>query len=254
VFTQAVPDPRFGVIALLAEMKARNRMRATAAAAVAVLAGGLAVAGPAVADTSPTGPGAGLSEPLRLVISSHPGGSGGQGGTGGSGNGSASGNPSGSGGQGGAGGSGNGNGQGHPGTSGGHGDFRVTLPTVATLTLSGSRTVATGNLGPVTVSDTRPASPGWTVFGQASDSGGTVSGDALGWIPAVVSSAGRVSAGRPVLPQRPGLGTAARLGSSAGKGTAVLSARLSLALPPRPAASRQRIAIVITLTITTAAV
>jgi hypothetical protein len=130
----------------------------------------------------------------------------------------------------------------------------VKVPAAATLTLSGNRTMATGNLGPVTVSDTRQSSPGWTVFGQASDSGGTIPGDALGWTPAVTSSTGRVSVGRPVPPHRPGLGTAARLGSSTGNGTAVLRARLSLALPPGPTASPQHIAIAITITITTAAV
>src|SRR6266404_5315263 len=116
-------------------MKAVKRIRTTAAVTVAVVAGGLGVAGPAAADTSPTVPGAGLSEPLKLVLRPHPGGPGGpgnqgsngsQGGTGNGGQG-GSGQGGGNGGQGGQGGGGSG-GQGRSGTSRGRGEFWVKVP------------------------------------------------------------------------------------------------------------------------------
>jgi hypothetical protein len=127
------------------------------------------------------------------------------------------------------------------------------VPAAGTLTFTGDGTTAKGHLGPVNVSDTRQSSPGWTVFGQASDSGGTIPGNALGWTPTITSSTGRVTVGGPVPSGRPGLGSrAARLGFSTGKSTATLGANLSLDLPAGRVTGAH--GITITITIVTVAV
>jgi hypothetical protein len=99
------------------------------------------------------------------------------------------------------------------------------------------------------------------VFGQASVSGGVLSADDVGWTPSVTSATGQVSAGRPVSPNRPGLGAVpAKLGSSTGPGTATLGASLFLSMPPRqvigphgvPPARTIILSLTITLTTTAA--
>lgn len=112
-----------------------------------------------------------------------------------------------------------------------------------------------GQLHPVTVTDTRAGSPGWVLSGQVSDftnSGSAattpISGSNLGWSPAVLDhSAGQVIvAGHQVDPAQPpvltdlaasdprGLSTSRQLATAAagqGTGTAHLSAQVTLNVP-----------------------
>jgi hypothetical protein len=243
-------------------MKASKRMRGTAVITAIVVASGLATAGSASADsTTTTKPGSGQSggpgETITVTVPPRThGGSGGSGGSGNSGNSGGSGNAGGSGGSGnsgssgGAGGSGNSQGPSGTGTSRGPGVFSVQVSAAGTVNFSSNGTTAQGYLGPVTVSDTRQSSPGWTVYGQASYSAATIPGNALGWTPTVTSSSGRVTVGRPVAPNGPGLGSrAAKLGSSTGPGAATLGANLTVALPAGRTVGS--LGIVITITITT---
>jgi hypothetical protein len=219
-------------------------MREIAVVIAAVVAGGLALPGMASAVTTATGPCAGhtgLCEPIQLTLRSSGGGQGNRGGggnCGGQGSQGGGGNGGGQGGQGSQGGGGNGGGGGQGsqggGRSGSAGDLSLAVPASATLTVASNGTTARGYLAPMHVSDTRQSSPGWTVFGQASASGGVISANDVGWTPAVTSSSGQVTVGRAVFPDSPGLGAApAKLGSSAGPGAATLGASLSVAIPAR---------------------
>ncbi|MDG4793268.1 choice-of-anchor M domain-containing protein [Micromonospora sp. WMMD1082] len=124
-------------------------------------------------------------------------------------------------------------------------DRSVVLPP-AQLSSAGDRWESDGSLRPVTVTDTRTGTPGWSASGQlpqdfASADGSTFSAGHLGWAPQVVNqSAGQgVVAGPAVEPYLGGgLSSSAVLGSApsgAGRGTATLSAGLRLRLPTETA-------------------
>jgi hypothetical protein len=123
------------------------------------------------------------------------------------------------------------------------GSFILTVsPGTVDMTVSGS--TATGTLQDVTVTDTRNYYPGWSVSGQTSSfagsgtaAGSTISGNQLGWVPAAVGSlVDGATLGGTVAPVSPGLGTTtATLASAAancGFGTNVMSASLTLDIPP----------------------
>ena len=123
------------------------------------------------------------------------------------------------------------------------GSFILTVsPGTVDLTISG--TTASGTLQDVTVTDTRNYYPGWSVSGQTSNfagsgtaAGATISGNQLGWVPTAVGSLeDGATLGGTVAPVSPGLGTtAATLASAAancGFGTNVMSANLTLDIPP----------------------
>ena len=122
------------------------------------------------------------------------------------------------------------------------GTFTVSIAP-GTLVLTASGPTATGMLEDVTVSDTRNDFPGWSASGQASGFTGSgtavgtaISGNQLGWTPAVVGSLqGGATLGAAVAPAAPGLGgAAAELASAAagnGAGTNVLTANLHLLIP-----------------------
>ncbi|TWJ25255.1 choice-of-anchor M domain-containing protein [Micromonospora endolithica] len=128
-------------------------------------------------------------------------------------------------------------------------DRAVVLPP-AQLTAGGDRWESTGELRPVTVTDTRAGQPGWSASGQipadfTGPDGATFSAGYLGWSPRVLAQGSRqgVIAGPEVAPyvvgSGGGLGTSAVLGSAsagAGRGTAQLGAGLRLSLPTETAA------------------
>ncbi len=96
---------------------------------------------------------------------------------------------------------------------------------------------STGELKPVTVTDTRIGGPAWSLSGQVGDFTGGLSGRYLGWSPSVHTAGGGAQAG-PVVPSGldsgAGLTAGANLGSAADghvKGSAVLGAGLELRLP-----------------------
>jgi ABC-type phosphate transport system substrate-binding protein len=111
---------------------------------------------------------------------------------------------------------------------------------------SGTAFESTGQLGQVTISDSRnQTQPGWSVNCQISDfsgGGNTFSGSRLGWTPTVVTqdAAADVVAGPVVRPGTdPGLKGGPVLASAApanGLGTSVLSAALDLLIPADTAA------------------
>ena len=127
------------------------------------------------------------------------------------------------------------------------GAFILTV-TPGTVNLTVSGLTATGTLGNVTVTDTRNYYPGWSVSGQDSSFNGagtaagyTISGNQLGWVPTAVGTlVDGALLGGTVAPVSPGLGTtAATLASAAancGFGTNVMSANLTLDIPPLAAA------------------
>ena len=110
------------------------------------------------------------------------------------------------------------------------------------LGTAGDRWSSTGDLRPVTVTDTRPSTPGWVVSGQAGDfaAGAEVlPGAHLGWTPLVAEQPGG-GAVRPGDPVVPGLDTGAGLSmssplavaeSGAGFGTNRLGAGLRIEAP-----------------------
>ncbi|PZG01754.1 choice-of-anchor M domain-containing protein [Micromonospora deserti] len=128
-------------------------------------------------------------------------------------------------------------------------DRAVVLPP-AQLTAAGDRWESLGELRPVTVTDTRADSPGWSASGQipqdfTADGGASFSAGFLGWTPRVLSQ----GTGQGVVPGPEvapyvvgvggGLGGSAVLGSApagAGRGTARLGAGLRLSLPTETAA------------------
>lgn len=126
------------------------------------------------------------------------------------------------------------------------GAFIVTVAP-GTVNLAVSGLTAAGTLQDVTVTDTRNFYPGWSVSGQESGftgagtaAGSVIPGDRLGWTPTAVGALhGGATLGGTVTPVSPGLGTtAATLASAAagcGFGTNVLSASVTLAIPPTAA-------------------
>ncbi|MFY1692930.1 choice-of-anchor M domain-containing protein [Plantactinospora sp. WMMB782] len=135
-------------------------------------------------------------------------------------------------------------------------DRTVNLP-AAMLSPAGDRWQSTGDLRPITVTDTRPGSPGWNVAGQLGDftaGQNRVGGKYLGWAPTVLAQAqGQgVVAGPNVTPgfaTGNGLAASSVLGTAPagdGRGTARLGAGLSLELPTDTAAGQY----VATLTLT----
>jgi hypothetical protein len=117
----------------------------------------------------------------------------------------------------------------------------VVLPT-PTLTDDASALASSGDINPVTVTDTRQDSPGWNVTGQVSafsdGSGDTIAAGSLGWTPKVIdSSTGQsVTPGPVVAPNTGGgLGSSQQLASAAAgtgaRGTAHLGATLDLQAP-----------------------
>jgi hypothetical protein len=112
--------------------------------------------------------------------------------------------------------------------------------TLSTPTNVGTELDATGSLSPVTVTDSRlPGEPGWNLSGSVgtfTSGTNTVSGNALGWTPAITTPdpANDVSVGGGVAPNNPGLGSAAELADASaghGAGTTVLGAGLDLRVP-----------------------
>ncbi|WP_422771323.1 choice-of-anchor M domain-containing protein [Plantactinospora sp. WMMC1484] len=135
-------------------------------------------------------------------------------------------------------------------------DRTVNLP-AAVLSPGGDRWQSNGDLRPVTVTDTRPGSPGWNVAGQLGDftaGQNRVGGKYLGWTPTVLAQAqGQgVVAGPTVAPGFTvgnGLAASSVLGTAPagdGRGTAQLGAGLNLELPTDTAAGEY----VATLTLT----
>ena len=109
--------------------------------------------------------------------------------------------------------------------------------------LQDGRLVATGQLNPVVVTDTRTTNSSWSVTAQVSDfssSAGTLPGKYLGWTPS--ASGGGAQAGPVVasgITSGSGLSQTAVLGSAANghaAGTATLGAALDLQLPATTAA------------------
>ncbi|HWM18361.1 MAG TPA: glycosyl hydrolase 53 family protein [Ilumatobacteraceae bacterium] len=108
------------------------------------------------------------------------------------------------------------------------------------LAADGESWVTAGDLRPVTVTDTRPGSPGWVASGQSSDftslGGDVFTGAYLGWTPDIVSQpvGAGVVAGPTVAPGFPtgdGLSrsrTLASAGAGDGRGTTVLGGGLAL--------------------------
>lgn len=120
-------------------------------------------------------------------------------------------------------------------------DRTVILPD-SRLAADGESWETTGDLRPVTVTDTRAPVPGWNVSAQVSDfesDAGTLAGSFLGWTPTVLAQAeGQgVESGEAVAPGFPdgdGLSvprTLASAAAGAGTGTAVLGAGLELRAP-----------------------
>ncbi|MEV0066687.1 MULTISPECIES: Ig-like domain-containing protein [unclassified Amycolatopsis] len=126
----------------------------------------------------------------------------------------------------------------------------VTLPSPAMLP-DASMLQTSGQLNPVTVTDTRAGNPGWNVSGQATDFGDgashAINAANLGWTPVLVDkvAAQNITAGPAVGPAaavEPGTAAPAGLGlagsrtlataaSNGGNGTAHLGAGLSLNVP-----------------------
>jgi hypothetical protein len=108
------------------------------------------------------------------------------------------------------------------------------------LAADGGSWVTSGDLRPVTVTDTRAGNPGWAASGQSSDftslGGQVFTGAYLGWTPQVLSQpdGAGVVAGPTVAPGFPtgdGLSvsrTLASAGADDGRGTTVLGAGLAL--------------------------
>ena len=125
------------------------------------------------------------------------------------------------------------------------GAFSITIsPGTVTMTVSGA--TATGALLDITVTDSRDSQPGWLISGQASAfagagtaTGWSIPGSQLGWTPTAVGGLhDGATLGRTVAPAKPGLGittaaaTLAEAPPGYGSGTNVLSANLTLAIPP----------------------
>ncbi|WP_233527424.1 choice-of-anchor M domain-containing protein [Micromonospora craniellae] len=120
-------------------------------------------------------------------------------------------------------------------------DRVLNLPTLE-LSADGKSWGTTGELRPVTVTDTRPGTPGWSASGQVGDftsANASFDGAYLGWGPKVLNQAAGqgVNVGDVVAPGFPdgdGLSAARTLASAdtgKGKGTARLGADLELRVP-----------------------
>ncbi|GAA2011266.1 glycerophosphodiester phosphodiesterase [Microbacterium ulmi] len=105
---------------------------------------------------------------------------------------------------------------------------------------AGDHWAASGSINPIRVTDTRAASPEWSVSAQVGDftSGGeSFSGKNLGWTPTVRESGGGAAAGAAVLPGflgGDGLSVSSTLGHAQDghtRGSALLGADLDLRLP-----------------------
>lgn len=121
-------------------------------------------------------------------------------------------------------------------------DDRRVLMSDLELGTSGDRWVSSGDLRPVTVTDTRSAAPGWSVSAQVGNfaSGAeTLRGGSLGWTPVVTQqpTGAGVTAGPPVasgFTGGDGLSVASTLASAApgaGVGTSRLGAGLAIEAP-----------------------
>ncbi|MFJ4849697.1 MULTISPECIES: phosphate ABC transporter substrate-binding protein PstS [unclassified Streptomyces] len=117
------------------------------------------------------------------------------------------------------------------------GDPHVELPTPL-LGESGEYLHTSGQLTPVTVTDTRPGNFGWTATAQAGDftdpAGNTIDATHLTWTPSVADRGNvhTVTAGDPIpLGDGTGLADARTLATGTGPGTADLGAELNLDAP-----------------------
>jgi hypothetical protein len=126
------------------------------------------------------------------------------------------------------------------------GEFAWSIDPNATVNMStptnqGSYLASTGNINQVSVYDTRPTAPAWTISGQVVDfTGGPtpLSGSYLGWAPSVATAGAGANAGSLVAPGFPtgdGLKTPSTLASATAghtsAGIAKLAAGLNLHLP-----------------------
>lgn len=123
-------------------------------------------------------------------------------------------------------------------TVGATGAFTITIPTAtATLIPNSTNTSATGNLGTITVTDSRNTFPGWAVYGEETANfvgpgTATIPADDLGWQPA-----GTVSGGATLGPSAADIGPAvgpavlAQALAGAGFGTDTLNPALTLTIP-----------------------
>lgn len=110
--------------------------------------------------------------------------------------------------------------------------------TLTNATNQGSYLQSTGDLVPITVTDTRPAGPAWSVSGQLADfNNGALSGRYLGWTPQVLTAGAGAVAGsgvQPGLTSGNGLKDAAALASAPDRhptGSTVIGAGLDLQVP-----------------------
>ncbi|MEU1618264.1 phosphate ABC transporter substrate-binding protein PstS [Streptomyces sp. NPDC005722] len=117
------------------------------------------------------------------------------------------------------------------------GDAHVELPGPR-LDPSGEYLHTTGQMTPVTVTDTRPGNIDWTASGQVGDfrgqAGGVLDGSSLTWAPAIVDRGNvrSVTAGAPVAPgDGSGLKDVRTLASGVGPGTTDVGAGLDLDAP-----------------------
>ena len=126
----------------------------------------------------------------------------------------------------------------------GTGAFTLTVSnqnvTMTQATVTGANLTSTGSLNAVTVNDTRPGAPGWSIQGRVDDfksGGNAIPGDDLGWTPSITTAnpANDVTAGQKVNPGGPtGLKEGAILvsaGSGKGAGRTTLGADLLLQAP-----------------------
>jgi hypothetical protein len=123
------------------------------------------------------------------------------------------------------------------------GEFTLTVPQNAAVAMTdatsrGSYLESTGDLRPITVTDTRTGGPEWSVSGQVGDfNGGALSGRYLGWTPNIHTAGAGATAGQQVTPgltAGSGLTDAATLASAGNghePGTAVIGASLRLQVP-----------------------
>jgi surface-anchored protein len=137
-------------------------------------------------------------------------------------------------------------------------DDRVVAMNPVALAATGDRLESTGDLRPITVTDTRPAAPGWNASGGLGNfttvDGGDFEARYAGWTPAVASQApGQGVVAGPLVPpgfeSGTGLDGAARLASApagAGLGTAVLGAGLRLELPTQTPPGRYQAVLTLT--------
>lgn len=114
------------------------------------------------------------------------------------------------------------------------------IVSLGTAVVKGDHFEAAGAINPIRVTDTRAASPAWSISAQVGDftaGGASFSGKYLGWTPKVLEAGGGAAAGAQVASgfvTGNGLAGAATLGNAAvghAKGSAKLGADLDLKLP-----------------------